>query len=237
MLRHVEAPAPCSILDLGCGPGRDLIAFRDLGHRPVGLDGAEAFCAMARAHSGCEVLHQDLLALDLPAAAFDGVFANATLFHVPTQELPAVLRALWAALAPRGVLFASNPRGQNDEGWHGERYGAYHDHGRWSAIVNRLRVRGAGALLPPRRSTPARAAVARDGLPQAGTLALLEASAEQEDGEKGRADQQGDAQEGTVGDPAQRDRAETQDGGEEEARHRAAEADDRAHEGDEIRHD
>jgi SAM-dependent methyltransferase len=79
------------------------------------------------------VLHQDFLALDLPAERFDGVFANASLFHVPSRDLPRVLRELWQALKPRGVLFASNPRGSNDEGWHGERYGVWHDLAGWRA--------------------------------------------------------------------------------------------------------
>ncbi len=135
LLRHLEG-CPLRILDLGCGPGRDLLAFQALGHEPVGLDGSIRFCEMARAVSGCEVLHQDFLALDLPPARFDGVFANASLFHVPTQELPRVLACLWHSLAPGGVLFASNPRGDGTQGWHGDRYGAYHDHAGWRAMVS-----------------------------------------------------------------------------------------------------
>ncbi len=135
LLRHIVADPPFRILDLGCGPGRDLAAFVTHGHAPVGLDGSARFCEMARSHSGCRVLHQDMLALDLPAAAFDGVFANASLFHVPTQRLPTVLRQLWHALMPGGVLFASNPRGDNREGWQGERYGAYHDLTRWRSLL------------------------------------------------------------------------------------------------------
>ena len=135
LLRHIEGASPFSILDLGCGPGRDLIAFRAMAHEAVGLDGARRFCEMARDVSGCEVLHQDLLALELPTAHFDGVFANAVLFHVPTQELPRVLMCLHVALKPRGVLFSSNPRGDNREGWQGDRYGAYHDHDRWTSLV------------------------------------------------------------------------------------------------------
>lgn len=112
------------ILDFGCGPGRDLAYFKSLGHRPVGLEGSEVFCAMARNYSGCDVLHQHFLSLDLPAGHFDGIFANASMFHVPSQELPRVLRQLHDTLRPGGILFTSNPRG-NGEGWSGQRYGNF----------------------------------------------------------------------------------------------------------------
>lgn len=112
------------ILDFGCGPGRDLMYFKSMGHLPTGLDGSAAFCEMARSHSGCPVLHQNFLELNLGKNAYDGVFANASLFHVPKQELVSVLMALRDALVPQGILFSSNPRG-SDEGWSGERYGAY----------------------------------------------------------------------------------------------------------------
>lgn len=135
LLRHITTPGPLRILDLGCGPGRDLIAFKQLGHEPVGVDGSRRFCEMARQHSACEVWHQDFVRLALPAARFDGVFANASLFHVPTQALPGVLRELRKTLVADGVLFASNPRGTNEEGWHGTRFGAYHDREQWKLMV------------------------------------------------------------------------------------------------------
>ena len=131
LLAHISAEPPFTILDFGCGPGRDLKQFLDRGHVAIGLDGTANFAEMARAHSGCEVWHQDFLKLDLPDARFDGVFANACLFHIPTQELPRVLLQLQASLKPEGVLFASNPRGDNQEGWVGGRYGAYHDLEAW----------------------------------------------------------------------------------------------------------
>lgn len=131
LLRHIEKAAPLSILDLGCGPGRDLKTFSDLGHKAIGLEGAPQVAALARMHSGCEVWEQNLLALELPAAEFDGVFANAVLFHVPSAELPRVLLALHSTLKAGGVLFSSNPRGQGQEGWQGERYGAFHDLATW----------------------------------------------------------------------------------------------------------
>jgi SAM-dependent methyltransferase len=135
LLAAIEGAPPFRLLDLGCGPGRDLAAFRALGHEAVGLDGCARFVDMARSATGCEVLHQDFLALDLPPARFDGVFANASLFHVPRRELPRVLGELRIALAPRGVLFVSNPRGHDEEGWHGDRYGAYYTLETWRGLV------------------------------------------------------------------------------------------------------
>ena len=112
------------ILDLGCDPGRDVNYFQSVGHRPVGLDGSEAFCRMARQYTGCQILQQTFLNLDLPSQSFDGIFANASLFHVPRQELSRVLFDLYTALRSGGILFLSNPRG-NGEGWLGQRYGNY----------------------------------------------------------------------------------------------------------------
>jgi SAM-dependent methyltransferase len=127
----LEGEPPFRILDFGCGPGRDLRAFTALGHAAVGLEGAPRFAAMARAWSGCEVWEQDFLRLALPAERFDGIFANASLFHVPTRELPRVLGELRAALVPRGVLFSSNPRGDDDEGFRRGRYGVWHSFEGW----------------------------------------------------------------------------------------------------------
>jgi SAM-dependent methyltransferase len=135
LLAHIEGDPPCTILDFGCGPGRDLATFTRLGHVAIGLEGTAAFAAMAREATGCEVWEQDFLALDLPSERFDGIFANASLFHVPRQELPRVLRELHATLKPRGVLFSSNPHGDNSEGWNRGRYGAYHDLAAWERFL------------------------------------------------------------------------------------------------------
>ncbi|QXG30899.1 class I SAM-dependent methyltransferase [Pseudomonas viridiflava] len=135
LMRHIEGPTPWQILDFGCGPGRDLKTFTALEHVAVGLDGSERFAEMARTETGCEVLQQNFLELDLPPARFDGIFANAVLFHIPRQELPRVLLQLRATLKPGGVLFSSNPRGENQEGWQGERYGSYHDLESWRALL------------------------------------------------------------------------------------------------------
>jgi SAM-dependent methyltransferase len=136
LLWSIETAPPFAILDFGCGPGRDLETFKRLGHLVTGLEGSARLAMMARALSGCEVLQQSLLKLDLPAGHFDGVFANAALFHVPSQELPRVLRELHTALKPGGALFSSNPRGDDQEGWNGDRYCAFHGLDAWRRYMS-----------------------------------------------------------------------------------------------------
>jgi SAM-dependent methyltransferase len=134
LLDRIEGEKPFTILDAGCGPGRDLMHFAALGHVAIGLEGCAEFAAMARAE-GFEVWQQNFLALDLPAGRLDGIFANASLFHIPSQELPRVLAQFHAALKPRGVLFSSNPRGANEEGWFNGRYCNYHDWESWRGFL------------------------------------------------------------------------------------------------------
>jgi SAM-dependent methyltransferase len=140
------------ILDFGCGPGRDLSAFRTMGHVPVGLDGCAPFVERAQRQSGCEVIHQDFFELALGDRQFDGVFANASLFHVPRQLLPDVLFELARVLVPDGVLFCSNPRAFHgyQEGWNAERYGCYWTIEGWTEQITR-----AGLLLERQYLRPA----------------------------------------------------------------------------------
>ncbi len=137
LLEAIDGDGPHVILDFGCGPGRDLNQFQALGHKAVGLDGSIELVKIARAKSDCEVLHQDFLKLDLPDAYFDGIFANASLFHVPNSQLDQVLSNLAVTLKPGGVLLCSNPRGQNQEGWVDGRFGCFHDLETWrSYLIN-----------------------------------------------------------------------------------------------------
>ncbi|HSD97835.1 MAG TPA: hypothetical protein VLB06_11925, partial [Sulfuricaulis sp.] len=55
LLQYIEGEPPFTILDFGCGPGRDLKVFAGLGHNAIGLEGAAHFADMARAHGGGEV--------------------------------------------------------------------------------------------------------------------------------------------------------------------------------------
>jgi SAM-dependent methyltransferase len=127
LLEALPSSSPLRLLDFGCGPGRDLLALTARGHVVTGLDGSQVFAEMARVQSGCRVLQQNFLELDLGVSEYDGVFANASLFHVPRAHLPRVLGELFACLVPGGVLFCSNPRSfdRDWEGFKGERYGTF----------------------------------------------------------------------------------------------------------------
>jgi SAM-dependent methyltransferase len=152
LLNALPARSGLRILDLGCGPGRDLLSLRERGHAPTGLDGCHAFVTMAREHSGCDVLEQSFFELSLPSASFDGIFANASLFHVPRAILPRVLGELFATLVPGGALFCSNPRAMTEEheGWQGERYGSYLSLESWSQLFESAGfAREAHFLRPP----------------------------------------------------------------------------------------
>lgn len=111
------------------------MTFRALGHEPIGLEGSPQLASMAREHSGCEVWEQNFLALKLPSCYFDGIFAKVSLFHVPCRELPRVLSELCATLKHDGVLFTSNHRGNDEEGWNGARFGAYHSLETWRGFL------------------------------------------------------------------------------------------------------
>jgi SAM-dependent methyltransferase len=124
-----------TVLEFGCGPGRDIAYFQSLGLQVTGLDGSAEFVRMAAEYTGAEVLLQDFHDLRLPEAAYDGIFANASLFHVYREQLPKVLSQLHAALVPGGVLFSSNPRADDDTENFSGRYGYYMCYDTYAALM------------------------------------------------------------------------------------------------------
>ncbi len=135
LLDALPGRGPFKILDFGCGPGRDIEAFKKMGHDPVGLDGTLKFVTMASDLTGCEVLHQEFTNLDLPVSTFDAVFANASLFHVPKNTINDVLHTIFDTISDGGVFFSSNPRGNGEESHSNGRYEAYYAENEWLKLV------------------------------------------------------------------------------------------------------
>ncbi|MBO7336164.1 MAG: class I SAM-dependent methyltransferase [Lachnospiraceae bacterium] len=94
------------VLDLGCGSGRDSLAFKRHGKAVVALDASSKMCEMASKLIGQEVLQMrfDEIAFK---NEFDGIWACASLLHVPNDELPSVLGKVKKALKRHGILYIS----------------------------------------------------------------------------------------------------------------------------------
>lgn len=106
-------PPRAHILDAGCGPGRDSAAFLARGYRITALDASIEMVALASRRLGQAVLHRRHQDVTFDRA-FDGVWSNASLLHVPLPELPLALRNYQRALVPGGVLFASFKHGEGE---------------------------------------------------------------------------------------------------------------------------
>jgi len=111
----------CRIIDLGCGSGRDSLAFHRMGYAVTPIDGSEGMCRIARRNTGLEVRHLMFGDLDYESE-FDAAWAFGTLLHLPSAELPGVLAKIRRALVPGGVLLMSFKEGE----FEGERDGRHY---------------------------------------------------------------------------------------------------------------
>lgn len=94
------------ILDFGCGSGRDSLAFLQRGFQVDALDGSNELCQIASQLTGKEVKCQDFLALE-EREKYDGIWACASILHLPKNELTVVMKKLEDALKPGGYLYMS----------------------------------------------------------------------------------------------------------------------------------
>ncbi len=104
------------VLDLGCGPGRDLLLLRERGYRVVGLDLSAGMLAEARRRAGGPLLRADMRRLPLGNASFDGIWCCATLLHLPRAEAGVALGEIRRVLRPGGAVYLSVQEG-NGEAW------------------------------------------------------------------------------------------------------------------------
>jgi SAM-dependent methyltransferase len=109
-----------TILDLGCGSGRDSLSFYELGYDVTPLDASEEMCKLAEIHTGLEVLQMTFEQIDFDNV-FDGIWACASLLHTPKKELSDILTKIARALNDKGILYMSFKLG-DFEGFRGKRY-------------------------------------------------------------------------------------------------------------------
>ena len=108
------------ILDLGCGSGRDSRAFLERGYEVVAVDGSRELAKIAGAYIGQKVIVADFREFE-PEGTFDGIWACASLLHLPKGEIAAVMRQMAAHLAEGGCFYASFKYGE----FQGERNGRH----------------------------------------------------------------------------------------------------------------
>ena len=115
-------PPKAKILDLGCGPGRDIRLFTDAGHSPIGVELNRSFVAMASRHG--HVIDADIRGIrDLFSPhTFDGIWAQASLVHLSRTETEQLLRNAESLLQPQGLFFACVPA-VGETGWVNEKDG------------------------------------------------------------------------------------------------------------------
>lgn len=101
------------ILDAGCGSGRDSRAFLERGYEVTALDASEAMVELASRHIGRPVLHMSFDQVRF-REHFDGVWASASLLHVPRRSMAEVLERLGMALKAGGVMYASFKDGEGE---------------------------------------------------------------------------------------------------------------------------
>lgn len=111
-------PSGARVLDAGCGPGRDLKEMAALGLEVVGVDNSQELLAMVPGEIA--TLNADLRAIPLADESFDGIWANASLLHLPRNEMRIALRELHRLLRRGGHCMVSVKEGSG-EGWSTEK--------------------------------------------------------------------------------------------------------------------
>jgi SAM-dependent methyltransferase len=122
-------PEGGSILDLGCGSGRDSAYFISCGFDLTAMDASQEMCDLASIHIGQDVLQLSFEEIDFNEV-FDGIWACASLLHVPGDEIEAILTKVVNSLKINGVLFMSFRYGD----FEGERDGRYYKDYRSKAL-------------------------------------------------------------------------------------------------------
>ena len=120
-------PAGGLILDAGCGSGRDALAFKEQGFKVAAFDASPELARLAGEHLGQPVAVRTFAEVG-ERDAYDGIWACASLLHLPRREIPGALSRLWAALKPGGVMYVSFKEGQGERQKDGRHFSDLGEH-------------------------------------------------------------------------------------------------------------
>lgn len=115
-----KLPVGSTILDFGCGSGRDTKCFIEQGHHVEAIDGSSELCKLASEYTGIEVKRMYFHELS-EVKKYDGIWACSSILHLPILELEDVLRKMQKALKPNGIIYTSFKYGT----FSGERNGRF----------------------------------------------------------------------------------------------------------------
>ena len=110
-----------TILDVGCGSGRDMRWLKDQGFQPEGFERSQGLAGLARAHSGCPVLEGDFEVHDFSGMKMDAILLVGALVHVPHEHFKKVFENILRALKPGGYVLLTLKEGIQDTGISGGR--------------------------------------------------------------------------------------------------------------------
>lgn len=125
------------VLDLGCGSGRDLKELARRGFCVVGLEYSRPLAELARQYSRQKVYFGDMRVFDLGENQFDGIWAVASLIHVPRIQIPGVLKKLYKALRSRGILLTSMQKGDGSQTSTDGRFFELYQPNDWELMLNK----------------------------------------------------------------------------------------------------
>lgn len=132
-------PPGASVLDAGCGPGRDVIAMRASGTKVTGLDRSAGMLAEASRRGARPLVRGEVLSLPFGPRSFDGVWACACLLHLPKSAIADGLREARRVLRPGGRLYVSLKQGRGERWWDDgdglRRFAAYYEEAEIDAIL------------------------------------------------------------------------------------------------------
>lgn len=135
-------PNEASVIDMGCGSGRDVMAFSDMGHSAVGLDAAKELLKLAEERLGIKTVYADMSEYKA-ASPYDGMWCCASLIHLNDEEKARFFRNLDRNLKPGGVLFISVKEGI-ETGRDSD--GVYTSNCTWEELKSYLESAGCGML-------------------------------------------------------------------------------------------